>query len=112
MIFIRNLYPDTKYTDCLSWLFYIQIEVQIFILAPILTSIYLKSRKFGIALLFILLVISYAGTAIIAKEYEVGISMLFDAGYYSLVFIKPYTNFDTYALGIMLAMLYASYKYD
>ena len=59
-----------------------------------------------------MLAISYIGTAIIAKEYEVGISMLFDAGYYSLVFIKPYTNFDTYALGIMLAMLYASYKFD
>ena len=110
MIFIRNLYSDARFTDCLSWLFYIQIEVQIFILTPILAKIYLSDQKIGLVLVFILLALSFVGTAIIAKAYDLGISMLFDTDYYSLIFIKPYTNFDTYAIGIILAMLYTSHK--
>ena len=70
----------------------------------------MRSQKIGLALVIILLALSFVGTAIIAKSYHLGISMLFDAEYYSLVFIKPYTNFDTYAIGIILAMLYTSHK--
>ena len=61
-------------------------------------------------MVFVLFALSFVATAIIVKVNQLGISMLFDTSYYNLVFIKPYTNFDTYALGIFLAMMYHSHK--
>lgn len=47
------------------WLFYIQIEVQLFIITPLILKLFWYSRKAGIAVILALMAASYCITAIL-----------------------------------------------
>ena len=49
---------------------------------------------------------SYTLTAILMAEYNLGVSIILDESYYNIVFVKPYTSFDTYGLRMLVGIFY------
>ena len=61
------------------WLFYIQIEAQLFVITPFILMLFWYSRKAGIALILVLMAASYALTAFLMAEYNLGVSIILDS---------------------------------
>ena len=79
LLFIRNLFSGSQVNNCMWWLFYIQIEAQLFVITPFILMLFWYSRKAGITLILVLMAASYALTAFLMADYNLGVSIILDS---------------------------------
>ena len=81
LLYIQNLYPGNAY-QCMGWAWYLAVDMQLYIIAPLLIIPLVKSPKLGVAINIFAILATSLVTFGIAYYYNVGRSMVlfeFDA---------------------------------
>lgn len=96
----------------MSWAFYIQMEVQVFLVGLLLLFIYYKHKLTSLALTIALIAYSWTINLIYTQqnnqEYPITIKALSNYQNYIFdIFIKPHTRWTPYFFGIFLGLIYA-----
>jgi len=93
--------------DCMGWTWYLALDMQFFLLAPILLFIYLKSRRWGIITIIALFIGSFILQIVLAIVYNLSLSpLLFSDDYFNLYYRRPYNRIPAYLFGLVAALIY------
>ena len=108
MLFINNFLPNGDGNLCLPQSWYLANDMQFFILTPPLLYVYHKWKRWvGWALLIGLTAVSVGVSLYIADLYAYKVVAIApeNASFYYNFYMKPYTRFPPYALGILSGIL-------
>lgn len=112
-LMISNLHPFDASDDCMGWSWYIPNDFQFFVISiPIITLLY-KRRACGMVILSFLTCVCYAVIFIVCQRHKLHPSQLrMHARWFELYYMKPWIRFPPYALGIVSAVFWHSYKHE
>ena len=109
------LYIDNYFTNllgfCNSWIWYLFVDMQLFIVTPFIVYPAIKNNVFGIIVLIFLSLCSYGYQTFVFQSEQMSASSFnqhpnFNTDYYQ----QPYTRCNTYLLGIFFSYLYLQFK--
>eukprot|EP00826_Nyctotherus_ovalis_P011974 TRINITY_DN13120_c0_g1_i1.p1 TRINITY_DN13120_c0_g1~~TRINITY_DN13120_c0_g1_i1.p1 ORF type:complete len:640 (-),score=139.43 TRINITY_DN13120_c0_g1_i1:131-2050(-) len=97
---------------CMQWTWYIANDFQLFLLVPIISYIYCKSKKFGMGLIGVLSVVSIILQLWCVIHYEVSLDFMSEGyiRYNDKYYYMTYCRCIPYFIGIVFAWMYISYK--
>ncbi|KAK6965245.1 nose resistant to fluoxetine protein 6 [Biomphalaria glabrata] len=102
--YVNNFYkPDKK---CMTWSWYMSVDMQLYIISPVFIYATYKNRKVGVAMLVSLCFVG-AASAFVAEYLNGGQFVLMDLRfleYWSYVYSMPYTRVAAYGIGMLLAV--------
>ncbi|KAK6182375.1 hypothetical protein SNE40_010080 [Patella caerulea] len=113
LLYINNLYKSERNAMCMRWSWYLANDMQFYIIGPLaLIPLALGHRVVGFVVLAVLLAIQYITTGYTAWDIHfkgifqrTGSGMSFNADYFNIVYVKPYTRVGVYAIGLALGYL-------
>lgn len=110
VLFIESRFHD--YGMCMLWGWYLSCDLNMFLACPIIVWTYLKSPRFGIRLIIILIIASLAlGTYYtIADNAYMGLYVSFNSALSNDVYANPLVRAPPYLLGSALALRYRTMK--
>eukprot|EP00826_Nyctotherus_ovalis_P006640 TRINITY_DN11591_c0_g1_i4.p1 TRINITY_DN11591_c0_g1~~TRINITY_DN11591_c0_g1_i4.p1 ORF type:complete len:629 (+),score=144.85 TRINITY_DN11591_c0_g1_i4:86-1972(+) len=99
---------------CLSWSWYVALDFQLSLIAPLLTLLFLKSSKAGYISVVGVIGVSILLQVILAVVYNLNIYHILDShrvrqDLFEIILTKPYCHIDTYLLGMLAAWLYLTH---
>ncbi|XP_060080501.1 nose resistant to fluoxetine protein 6-like [Ylistrum balloti] len=111
LLYINNFVKTEK--NCLSWSWYMTIDMQFFVLSPLLLVSLYFSKKIGglIAAIFLIGVTGASGyityqNQLPSTQYSTGLSSTDD--YFQMYYVKPYCRMGPYVVGVIIG--YILYK--
>lgn len=109
LLFFANYRP--AHYECISYVWYICVDFQLFILSPFLIFLYCKNRFFGILFPFLIMFGNAAYTVWLSFTYDIYASLekhntAYDQYYYE----RMYTRGGPYMIGMLCAFLYYEHK--
>ncbi|KAL3861391.1 hypothetical protein ACJMK2_007426, partial [Sinanodonta woodiana] len=110
LLYVNN-FLDTDGTDaysqCMSWSWFLAVLMQLYLISPIVFTIMATSSSLGIVVGVLLILSGIVATGDKAYQYPGDIlSMRTDMGaYWNNVFIKPWCNVSSYAIGMVLGLI-------
>jgi len=114
ILFVNNLVPDWKGSNCLGQSWYLADDMQFFIITPPILYLYHKfNRYIGWAILTFLIGFSIIISGVVAHHFTlnaVGFSSESWTNYNNYYYIKPYCRVGVYALGIITGIIVYSYR--
>ena len=111
LLHINNFFA-TFNSMCMSWTWYLNVDMQFFILTIPLILIYFKNKRWCYALMGVLAAISIAAQTYLCIEHKLHKSYVkaMSADMLTLFFIKPYCRINTYMIGMLLYFAYDDSK--
>ncbi|CDW76528.1 UNKNOWN [Stylonychia lemnae] len=110
LLFIGNYYPfyGEATMGCMYWSWFIQGDVQMFVLIPVYLAIYRKSKKVSIIFMSLLMMMSVGICMQQTYEYNLkaGSFALENFHLFSTLFNKPYVKFPFHCSGVMFGIFY------
>ncbi|KAL4221456.1 hypothetical protein ACF0H5_019713 [Mactra antiquata] len=110
LLYINNLFGADGVPaedQCMTWSWYIAVNMQFYLIAPIILTFMTFSSSMGLAINGVLMVAGIVSTGV--KEAHVGGEILTtrtDGGeYWNNVFIKPWCRVSTFCIGIFLGYI-------
>jgi len=112
LLFINNLIPFTRKSECIGWLWYLANDFQFFLMTPPIIYAYCKNRKVGYLVAALLVVISMVVNGALTLAFNVSVlwgsaDMGFN-GNDSMV-TKPWSRMGVYFVGGMLGLSFFEY---
>lgn len=124
MLYINNFFPQFKKVQCMNWTWFLALDMQFFLITPVLVIILYKSRAAGIAIIGVIITACVAITMGLIGYYGLPIhfwqSEYYNAtetGYYKdidYIHEKPYTRIIPFVIGVLLGYIFVtvdSYKF-
>lgn len=113
MLFVDNL-VDNGNSQCMGWGWYLQNDMQIFIISVFFIYLYSKSRFWSFIAIFATIAASFAYTMEMTfdNSYKYTTHMTdFDtyADYMSYIYIKPWSRCPPYMFGLLLGITYVEF---
>ena len=113
-MFVDNL-VNNGHTLCMSWTFYVQLDMQVFFIGIVLLLIYRKSKLASILVAIGLVAYSWTINLIYTQnngqKYPVTFNALYTYQFYIFdVFIKPWYRWTPYFFGMYLGAAYAEFR--
>lgn len=117
LLFVNNFVPDWKSTQCVPVAWYLAVDMQFFIISPIIILLYIKvNRIIGWASIGTLCIIGCITSYIIAEDNDLNISQFAAQNsnkYTDYLYKKPYTRFAPYVLGMACGFIvYSMRKFE
>ncbi len=111
LIHVNNLIGEF-HSMCMNWTWYLNVDMQFFILTIPLIWMYLRSKKYCFLSMVGLSLISFAAQAYLCVKYSLHKSYVksLDADMLSIYFMKPYCRINTYLVGMVLYFAYEDSK--
>jgi len=109
LLYINNFYPKMESSMCLGWSWYLAVDMQFYIVTPVLLILFWKRPVFGWCASAILLIGSFSANIALVKTYSLSYNLLdtqTSEEYYDTIYTKPYARAPPYILGIMAAVYY------
>lgn len=105
---IQNIMSLARPQDpqCLGHFWYLANDMQFFLLTPLVVCPYVMRAALGWALLLAVLMASTIANVVIAVQHDYAASPLLDPGYFSHIYVQPWTRVQPYAVGIGLAFVW------
>ncbi|CAG9323408.1 unnamed protein product [Blepharisma stoltei] len=114
ILFINNLVPGWKGSNCLGQSWYLSDDMQFFIITPPIIYLYHKyNRYIGWGILTFFIGFSIIISGVIAHHFTlnaVGFAGTTWGDYYDYYYVKPYCRIGVYALGILTGIVVYSYR--
>ncbi|CAL1277772.1 unnamed protein product [Larinioides sclopetarius] len=115
LLYFSNFQPDIQ--KCMAWTWYLANDMQFYIISPLFLVTLWRWPKIGYSVMASFLCITYITSFVITYKYNLvtglsnvaskfsDINQFFSqwSEYFSKFYIKPYTRFDPYLIGIALA---------
>jgi len=113
LLFVDNLVNNGK-TLCMPWGFYLQIEMQLFLLSLLLLLLYSRTRIGSFLLAAALIAFSWTINLIYTEQHEQKYPITLEAlytfkDYIFDVYIKPYYRCTPYLYGLFFAIAYRDF---
>lgn len=111
-LYVNNFVPDGAGNNCMGWTWYLAVDMQFFLMSPILFIAYHRFDKKTVwywcgALLGINLVINFA----LASSWSLKIA--FTSGisndFFYYFYVKPYVRYSPYLIGLLCGFVYYNY---
>jgi peptidoglycan/LPS O-acetylase OafA/YrhL len=107
-LYVQNFYPTSLANSCMSWLWYIAVDFQLYCFSPVVLLLMYRNKS-AVAIL-LPLVASIALTAVLIGSYNLDVNLsaslisqkLTRPSYESLVYVKPYCRLSAYIVGAWL----------
>lgn len=113
VLFINNKLPHGNVASCMGYTWYLAVDMQLFLVTPILFNIYLKKKLYGWLAAGGLTLASTAYAYYITYVQELTpiiIEQFFQtARYYEYYYVQPVPRFAPYGIGILMAFMYMEY---
>ena len=108
LVFVSNFWPGHMADFCLKHLWYLPNDMQLFLIALPLLWLFFRSRGLFFAALALLTTGCLIGLAVITQRRDIAAGVFHDQGslFNDLIYIKPWGNFASYAVGLALGVLY------
>jgi len=106
VLYINNFVPHEYENQCMLWGWYLAVDFQLYIFAPIIFLLYNKSRALGWGLVVALIAASTIGNFVVAHAHNLVWDDLVSMDYFTLIYSKPYFRASPYLMGIACAFLY------
>ena len=92
----------------MNWTWFIDIDIQLFILIPVFVIIYKKVKVLGIIIPIVLVLLSivYIMHIVMINEFRAGILALENYDIYSELITKPQTRIGSYCIGVLFGFFY------
>lgn len=113
IIFLNNFLPVGKTSACFGYSWYLAVDMQCFLLLPILVIIYYKNRRAG---WIVALTLSFGSillwfVAAYANNWAPDLPWILEhMEEYFKFYVKPYYRFAPYGLGVITGLLLSEYK--
>ncbi len=107
-LFMNN-FMSKFYGACMAWLWYVQNDMQFFLLAPLIMLIFSRGKRWGFFVIVSLCIVSLAVQTSIISYYKFSLSSTkldLQHDMSTITFIKPYCRFLTYAMGMIVYLMY------
>lgn len=109
LFFLNNFIPEG--TDCLAWTWYVSMDMQFFIVAPLVIYVYLKNKKVGVIVNLILTISSIVTSIILSVAYKLSVvPMKYNDDFNNVFYKRPYNRINVFLMGILLSHQYLSYR--
>jgi peptidoglycan/LPS O-acetylase OafA/YrhL len=106
IIYVNNFIPTYWNSQCFLWGWYLAVDMQLYIIAPVILVLYHKNKIAGWGIVSVLLVATTAMNGYYAKSRDLVWNDQDPHVYMTLVYGKPYTRAGPWLLGIACAFLY------
>ncbi len=116
LLFINNMYPWNLQDQCLFWGWYLAVDMQFYLIAPIVLFPLYKSLVFGAGVLSFLLVASFSVTGALTGHFELNANIfvaLWDlltnpdgASSANYLYSKPCARMPPYLIGLMMGYVF------
>ena len=106
LLFIGNLIPYNTGMKWLNWLWYIQNDMQFFLLLPFQIWLYKKHRYLGYSLAYFILIGSCITSFIISAVNKMSINVIAEPNYWVLLYMRPWARINAYQVGVIFGMYY------
>ncbi|KAK0082718.1 hypothetical protein PV325_009958 [Microctonus aethiopoides] len=117
LLYVQN-YGSSENLMCLGYTWYLAVDMQLFLISPLILIPLIKKPKIGLSILGILIIVSMIIPAIVAVRNKFSWSLLFNldetitANMMFYYYVPTYTRAGPYLLGILIGNLLASKKYQ
>jgi peptidoglycan/LPS O-acetylase OafA/YrhL len=110
LLYINNFYPTDFMKQCGEWTWFSAVDMQFYIISPIIVYTYYRNKKLGLGLMGIMLTATLIATGIFAykKQYTVNaldLQSSSDFSYMSEFYEKPWTRLPAYLIGMLSAFI-------
>ena len=111
LLLINNFlkYTTGKNNACMDWTWYLAVDFNLYLLAPLYVLLFWKNRNLGIASVFLTIVLSISYQMYVGMKLEYSMNPLsvseFDAYRFS-GYDKPWTRCIPYLMGLAAAMMF------
>ena len=108
-----NNFASGFYDSCMAWLWYIYVDMQFYLMMPVLFAIYFMSKKAMFTIIGVISIISLVVQILIIGHYKFSLSpakLDNDNDLNTITFIKPYCRVWTYLMGIITYLMYEESK--
>lgn len=111
LAFINNLVPatNTYSSSCAPWTFYLAVDMQLHLIAPLLIVLHALAPLIGVALIVAMAIISIVAAAVVVARDGLSLRInldtaTVDAAYADEVFTKPWMRGTPFIIGILVAI--------
>ena len=110
-LYINNLYPWKRDDECMGWVWYLALDMQFYVISPVMVIALFYSLPVGLISVSIFLVASFISTGAIAGHYGFDNSLLsaknanISVSPQDEIYSKPYTRISPYLVGIVIGYL-------
>ena len=112
-IYLNNFIPGFD-NICIDTTWYLSIDMQFFLISPLVILVYVKySKELGWLIICSLCLINVIAAGIIAYHYDLNPAPLSGGSkieYFNYYYIKPYTRIAPYALGLGCGIIVYTYR--
>ncbi|GAU88231.1 hypothetical protein RvY_00971 [Ramazzottius varieornatus] len=118
MLYINNFFPLFKKIQCMNWTWFLALDMQFFLITPILVFILYKSRVAGMAIIGVIITACIATTMGIIGYYGLPIHFwqeeyynATETGYHKdidYIYEKPYTRITPFVIGVLLGYIFVT----
>ena len=117
LLYINNLYPWKMGDECIGWTWYLGNDMQFYVIGPLMIIPLYFLFPLGLAVVGILLMMSFAITGALAGHFKYPASVFFPLAdstlpnqgppwdYTDLLYSKPWSRIQPYLVGIVLGYL-------
>lgn len=110
LLYVNNFVTQVG-DSCIGWVWYLFIDMQLFLVVPFVVLLYRKHRRWAIFTILGACVGSFAVQAVIAAEYGFNLSIVKSDDNFvndsdSKLYVKPYCRLTPYFMGMLLCFLY------
>ena len=108
VLFVNNFYPPRTEPGCLTQLWYLSNDMLYFVFLPFVVLAYIKNRKVGYTIVWILLLANVIVTFVVSEVGDHPITIFKDLNPRT-IYHQPTTRFGAYVVGILFGFLYHEY---
>eukprot|EP01022_Parablepharisma_sp_SALTPOND_P008608 TRINITY_DN136437_c0_g1_i1.p1 TRINITY_DN136437_c0_g1~~TRINITY_DN136437_c0_g1_i1.p1 ORF type:complete len:684 (+),score=13.42 TRINITY_DN136437_c0_g1_i1:110-2161(+) len=108
LLFYNNFASDFNHL-CNPWVWYLCVDMQLFIISPWVVICYCWDKVKGVCLILLICVTSIAAKTILCAYYDFNLSIIKyvpDPDRNNMVYVKPYFRLVPYFMGMLLYLLY------
>eukprot|EP01111_Echinosteliopsis_oligospora_P005698 TRINITY_DN1924_c0_g1_i1.p1 TRINITY_DN1924_c0_g1~~TRINITY_DN1924_c0_g1_i1.p1 ORF type:complete len:712 (-),score=179.33 TRINITY_DN1924_c0_g1_i1:14-2149(-) len=106
VLYVNNFIPTVWTDQCFLWGWYLAVDFQFYIFAPLILLAYRMRKEVGYGIIIVMTILSTVATGIYVKTYNMQWNSTDPKDYMNLVYGKPYTRAAPWLLGIACAFVH------
>jgi len=111
LLYLNNVIPWNGTDWCMGWTWYLANDFQFYLTVPILVSLYYRKRKaFYITVFLVMFLCGVVEMTVVMANSLSPSYLVYSDDYWSLYYVKPYSRFNQFLLGVLSGCLYYSYQ--
>lgn len=122
ILYINNFFPVLKNRQCMNWTWFLALDMQFFIITPLLVIILYRSRAFGLAIIGVIVAACVATTMGLIGYYGLPVHFWQGPVYNTnvtgynkdvdYIYEKPYTRITPFVIGVVLGYIFVNRPVD